>query len=167
MSFASSFDSLAERVSQLESQSSNELKVLQEENERLKVAYEDLLMKHYAVLASIESDQTSSLANPLHGSTSSSSSTESPLPALPSELSSQFPKETPLLSESISTETIKKFVDTIVDDPQNNIYGLPDAIERRMYANVFKIALLSLQKVLSTAKIELIGHTIKMNMTPS
>lgn len=68
---------------------------------------------------------------------------------------------------SISRVNIDKFVDTIIDDPETNIYGFPDAIERAIYANTIKIALSALTKVLDTAKLDVLGHSLRANITPN
>ena len=66
----------------------------------------------------------------------------------------------------ISAVSIEKFVDTIIDDPSTNIYGFPDAAERAIYRNVLKIVLGSLEKTLSTAKVELFNHKITFHISP-
>lgn len=111
---------------------------LAEENIRLQRAYDNLYARHTALVALTSSETVSS--------SSSSSSSSSP---------------------TISSEKIAEFVDTIIDDPRTNIYGFPDKMERAMYTNVLHIALLSLGKVLSASKIEVIGHNIQATISPS
>lgn len=66
----------------------------------------------------------------------------------------------------ISDKAIETFVDTLINDPEINIYGLPDRLEKAMYRNTLKMVMHSLEKVFSNVGVELIGHRLRVNMEP-
>jgi hypothetical protein len=61
---------------------------------------------------------------------------------------------------------IDAFVQGILDDPNANIYGLPDVIERAMYKRAAKMTLMSLEKIFENLAFEIIGHKLQVIMRP-
>lgn len=70
-------------------------------------------------------------------------------------------------SQHISNQAIGRFVDELLEDPNINIYMLPDSIEKPLYVNFLKIFLSLLQKILHNTNLDLIGHEFKVNMRPT
>lgn len=59
------------------------------------------------------------------------------------------------------------YIEQILQDPACNIKYLPDAVERHMYRTIFQSVIGLLDKVVSSSKIELLGHEITLSMNPS
>lgn len=72
----------------------------------------------------------------------------------------------PKIKTSISTEHIKRFVDEMLEDPEINIYGFPDAIEKQVYRNVFNMVLRLLDHVVETSEVKLFGHKMVFDIQP-
>lgn len=70
-------------------------------------------------------------------------------------------------NESISTTAVEAFVDELLEDPNINIYMLPDSVERPIYVNTLKMVLSMLQKTLNKTNLDIIGHQFKVVMEPS
>jgi len=66
----------------------------------------------------------------------------------------------------MSNQAIDEFVEGLLDDPETNIYVLPDSVERAMYSNLLKLMFHSLEKAVSTFKVDFIGHEIKVSFEP-
>lgn len=66
--------------------------------------------------------------------------------------------------QSISEDTIDQYVESLIKD--NNIEGVPDFLERKIYKAVIKAILGSLSKTLETSNINLFGHNIKITIDP-
>jgi len=47
-----------------------------------------------------------------------------------------------------------------------NIYYLPDSVEGALYENVITVILSTLESIISSTKIEIMGHTINMKLVP-
>jgi len=69
-------------------------------------------------------------------------------------------------SSAVSDRAIDKFVDDIIADPNTNIYGFPDKLERAMYRKSAKMTLVGLEKVFENIALEVIGHRIRISMQP-
>ena len=80
---------------------------------------------------------------------------------------SPLPYENLSQNHTISNKALKKFVDDILQDPNLNIYLLPDNIEKPLYMNTLKILLSVVQKVLNNTNLDIIGHEFKLQMQPS
>lgn len=76
------------------------------------------------------------------------------------------PVEKISLSE-LSETKVDEFVEKILDDSDINIGYFPDYIERKIYKNVFKILVNLLDELVDTTSIGLLGHQIKLDMTPN
>lgn len=61
----------------------------------------------------------------------------------------------------VNINAIDKFVEDILQDPNTNIYGIPDFIEREMYKRVGKTILVSLEKIIENVSFDVMGHTIQ------
>ena len=64
----------------------------------------------------------------------------------------------------ISTAEIDKFVEEILKDPNVNIGYLPDWVERKIYKNVFTIALGLVDKFADTTSVKFLGHELKFDL---
>lgn len=70
--------------------------------------------------------------------------------------------QTSLISEAY----INKATEELLNNPDINIYGFPDAIESKIYKNMFSIILNNLANVLDENKIVFAGHHIKFRLEP-
>lgn len=66
----------------------------------------------------------------------------------------------------LNNDAIDDFVEELLNDPETNIYLLPDAIERPLYANLLKLMFHSLEKAVKSFKVDFIGHEIKIVFEP-
>ena len=69
-------------------------------------------------------------------------------------------------SNTISTQSIDKFVDDLIADPNVNIYLIPDRVEKTMYTNTLKMFFSILQKTFNNISVDIIGHEFKMSVVP-
>jgi len=68
-------------------------------------------------------------------------------------------------SSALSKSQIKDFVrDNLMKN--YNIYYLPDSVEGALYENVITVILSTLESIISSTKIEIMGHTINMKLVP-
>jgi len=67
---------------------------------------------------------------------------------------------------NLNNQAIDDFVEELLNDPETNIYLLPDAIERPLYANLLKLMFHSLEKAVKSFKVDFIGHEIKIVFEP-
>lgn len=68
-------------------------------------------------------------------------------------------------SSQLSGDQIKQFVrDNLMKN--HNIYYLPDSIEGALYENVITVILSTLESIVASTKIEIMGHTIEMKLVP-
>ena len=66
---------------------------------------------------------------------------------------------------STSRQQINQFIeDKILSNSNINIKYLPDYVERQLYRNVMNIAIGSLEAILNTITINILGHTISINI---
>lgn len=72
----------------------------------------------------------------------------------------------PIPESQIDRQQIEKFADSIIEDPSTNIYGFPDALERRMYINSAYLTLAGIEKVISNFEFDIMNHRVKMVITP-
>ena len=68
--------------------------------------------------------------------------------------------------KQISNDSIDDFVEKLLDDPNTNIYILPDSIERPLYSNLLKLMFHSLEKAVNSFKVDFIGHEMKVTFEP-
>lgn len=54
----------------------------------------------------------------------------------------------------------------MLENPEINIYGFPDAIEKQIYRNMFNMLLNMLDHTLDTSEIVLFGHKIVFDVKP-
>ena len=71
------------------------------------------------------------------------------------------------VNSTISSQSIDKFVDELIDDPNINIYLIPDSVERTIYSNTLKMVFSLLQKTFNNVSVDIIGHEFKLKMQPS
>lgn len=76
-------------------------------------------------------------------------------------------RPTEIVTAAVNPAAINAFVDEMLDDPNINIYGLPDRFERAMYRKLFKMALAGLDKTFQNLSVDIMGHSIRMNIQPS
>lgn len=77
------------------------------------------------------------------------------------EQSESKPKK-PQLSKAL----VDEFVDEMLKDENVNISGLPDFIERRVYANVIIMMMSMIDKVLESTHIQFMNHRIVFDVVP-
>lgn len=87
---------------------------------------------------------------------------------LQTSLQTQQSKREIVLREQsqISEEAIESFVQKILEDPELNIYLLPDAVEGAIYRNIIRIALRSMAKMFDGFSVNMIGHQLRVIMEP-
>lgn len=61
---------------------------------------------------------------------------------------------------------INEFVENMLQNPDINIYGFPDALEKQIYRNVFGMLLNMLDNTLETVEVRLLGHKIIFDVQP-
>lgn len=71
-----------------------------------------------------------------------------------------------LRKSRIDDAAIEKFVQSMIDDPNINMHGVPDIIEKAMYRRAAKMTLSSLGKIFENIALELMGHKIHVVMQP-
>jgi len=72
----------------------------------------------------------------------------------------------PIIKRVVSTDHIKQYVEEMLKNTDINIYGFPDAIEKQIYRNVFRMLLNVLDHALETSEIRLFGHKIIFELQP-
>jgi len=63
----------------------------------------------------------------------------------------------------ISKEKLNKTVERLIKS-ETNIKWLPDFVERQIYRNIFNILLGALDELVSSTSLEILGHTLTMNL---
>ena len=114
-----------------------ELDRLNNELDRLQKAYDALSTKHGKLVTSVKSGKQNEISADLQS------------------------------SSSVDDAAIDKFVQELIDDPDINIYGLPDRIEKAMYKRAAKMTLVGIEKIFDNIALELIGHRVQLLMRPS
>lgn len=67
-----------------------------------------------------------------------------------------------------SKKQINQFIEEkILSNSNINVAYLPDFVERQLYRNVMNVAIGAVEAVLSSVKINVLGHTITLNMNAS
>lgn len=66
----------------------------------------------------------------------------------------------------MSEKNIDHYIENILKNPDTNINWLPDAVEKRIYKNIMKIILNSLETTVENSEIKLFGHRIRFVMDP-
>jgi hypothetical protein len=83
-----------------------------------------------------------------------------------SVFSSHPTKPTPSPVEQAHQKAVAKFVDALLKDDHINQVLIPDIIERKMYERVLSLVLYEIKAVLESTKIEFVGHTITIRISP-
>jgi|GEM_PF-4836504 len=77
------------------------------------------------------------------------------------------PVQQPSLEENIISDVkIDQIINELLDDPDVNIYGLPDSLERMVYRKAFKMILSNIENFIKNTSITTFGHQIKMVIHP-
>lgn len=71
------------------------------------------------------------------------------------------------VNSTISSQSIDKFVDELIADPNINIYLIPDTVEKTIYSNTLKMVFSLLQKTFNNVSVDIIGHEFKLKMQPT
>lgn len=66
----------------------------------------------------------------------------------------------------ISDEAIGSFVQKLIDDPDTNIYGFPDRMEKALYNKLLKTILHAVAHISDESAILLFGHRIRIMIQP-
>ena len=75
-------------------------------------------------------------------------------------------KESKIENNSISSDNISKFVDDLLNNREVNMSYLPDGIEKQIYKNLLVYALNIMKEVISTSKVQVVGHEITFVIKP-
>ena len=67
---------------------------------------------------------------------------------------------------NISEQRISSIVESMLEDPDTNIPWLPDFVERKLYMNIFTIAMNMLERIIEDIKLHFMGHQIQMVVDP-
>jgi hypothetical protein len=70
------------------------------------------------------------------------------------------------ISSKLSKEKIQELVSKLIKDDDINIDYLPDFVEKKIYENVLNILVNLLDSVVDTASINILNHTIKLDLVP-
>lgn len=68
--------------------------------------------------------------------------------------------------KEVSKAMIQSFVKEMLEDKDININGFPDAIERKMYENVFTILIGIMDKLLQSSSVRFFNHEIVFDVRP-
>ena len=77
--------------------------------------------------------------------------------------SSKNNKDVECLSET-AKQRIESYVDQIVNDSSLHITYLPEAIERHLYRNIFRVILGVIDRVVKETTINVLGQQIRMTL---
>lgn len=66
---------------------------------------------------------------------------------------------------SLSKEQLDAFVESVLESDANLSY-VPDALERKVYTNAAMISATVLEKIVKSAKIQVMGHEITFDIHP-
>ena len=75
-------------------------------------------------------------------------------------------KEKKIENNSISSDSISKFVDELLNNKEVNMSYLPDGVEKEIYKNLLVYGLNIMKEVISTSKVEVVGHEITFTIKP-
>jgi hypothetical protein len=75
-------------------------------------------------------------------------------------------KDTKIENNSISSDNISKFVDELLDNKEVNMSYLPDGVEKQVYKNLLIYGLNIMKEVISTSKVQVVGHEITFTIKP-
>lgn len=70
------------------------------------------------------------------------------------------------IGKTIDKSNIKEYVEEMLNNPEINIYGFPDAIERQIYTNTITLLLHILENALQNTEIHLFNHRIVFDIQP-
>lgn len=74
--------------------------------------------------------------------------------------------EVDVVQSKISEEAVQKFVQNILNNPNTNIYMIPDAIESSVYKSTLLAVLHSLSHLADNSHISFMGHRIQISIIP-
>ena len=69
-------------------------------------------------------------------------------------------KEKKTENNSISSDSISKFVDELLNNKEVNMSYVPDGVEKEIYKNLLVYGLNIMKEVISKSKVEVVGHEI-------
>lgn len=72
---------------------------------------------------------------------------------------------TALKISGISHDKLLEWVDDQLKKQESNCKWIPDFAERKLKADIFAMLLGSIEHILSTAKVEVMGHAIRFDLT--
>lgn len=67
---------------------------------------------------------------------------------------------------NVSEYQIESFVDDLLADPNTNIYGIPDFIEKKMYTKMLTLFLGSLEHTFENTGVYVCGHRVRLSIQP-
>ena len=68
---------------------------------------------------------------------------------------------------ALSQERIEEIVERLLQNADVNIRLLPDAVERHLYRNMFRLLLSVLAELIESSSVEFMGHEIQLSLVPS
>lgn len=68
--------------------------------------------------------------------------------------------------QELSDRDVEAFVNEILNDQKTNIHFIPDSIERRVYYNVFRLTIEVINRLFSTAHLNVLNHQLKLQLVP-
>lgn len=68
--------------------------------------------------------------------------------------------------KGVSDSSIDRFVDELLQDPEINMYLVPDTLESEIYTKVLRSVMKALEKSLANAEVSLFNHSIKFSLKP-
>jgi hypothetical protein len=75
-------------------------------------------------------------------------------------------KEKKTENNSISSDSISKFVDELLNNKEVNMSYVPDGVEKEIYKNLLVYGLNIMKEVISKSKVEVVGHEITFTIKP-
>lgn len=69
-------------------------------------------------------------------------------------------------SRTVDDDAINRFVDEVLAESENNSAWIPDSIERAVYKKLTTVCVRALKQVLSTASVDVAGHSLKFALQP-
>ena len=66
----------------------------------------------------------------------------------------------------MSEQRLSSIVQDMLDDPDTNIPWLPDFVERKLYMNIFTIAMNMFERVIEDTQLHFMGHQLQMVVDP-
>lgn len=67
---------------------------------------------------------------------------------------------------TVSDESIDKYIQKLLDNPNTNMSLVPDSLERKLYKLIFETILTKVNETLDRTEVKLLGHKLKIVLVP-